>query len=744
MLVNVGTPDSASVNDVRAYLSEFLADPAVIQLPLLMRWMQRPLARLIASRRAAESAEKYREVWTDRGSPLRAIMEDQAAALRSLLPSDTSVRIAMRYGSPSIPSVLEQLVRDGVEDLTVIPMYPHYSGTTTGTVVQELYRAIKQSSAHVNVTLRTSWYDDVGYVNAQARCIAEFVAANQLDPNDTLLMFSAHGLPVSYIKRGDPYDRHIQTSVRLVTQRLGWPEDRMTLAYQSRMGPAEWLQPYAEDMLPDLARRGEKRVLCVPISFVTDCLETLEEIALRYRADFAKLGGELFVTPAMNTHEQFITALRNLTQRGPRPVTGFDEKTPPLLKQRPRAVIPQRGLQRFLMMGVSLRNRIGPGDGPTLQHADAESLLCVKKPQEAVQPLLADLKRQGLISEGLIWNTCQRFEFFGWLEPSSDGDEACVVRDVRSALFGEHAGAPEINVLFGADAWRHLTRTAAGLNSGLPGDRDVLEQLSAAQQTAERAGTAGERVQRLVDEARSTADAVKRETDWGLVDPGYCYAALQRLRGEWGTRFTNSRHVVVGGSTTSRSLLQTLFADFGVNERDATLVYRSHQGGQTKLLRKAIGNGRRVRTDAYDSREALQAMADADFLYFGIDRAEPVLTREMLERLCDTSQHPLTIVDFNTNGSTAGLADVAGVTLIDAARLEQETQVYADRVSSQPEFARYVKTADAWLSAKAPDDAQPELALPCLADAGRDAKPHCSECGRAVRSVLSPTESLSR
>ena len=256
LLVNTGTPEGPDTVSVRRYLAEFLSDPLVIHVPRGLGWLQAVLGRLIARFRASPSAQKYRAIWTERGSPLKVIMEDQAAALESVLPEGWSVYVGMRYGEPRVAEVLAKIEAAGIEEVVIVPMYPQFSRTTTGTVIREAYRALKHVGQHLNVVARTCWYDDGGYLNAQARLIAEYASRHGLKPQDTHLVLSAHGLPVSYVERGDPYARQLERSAALVAQRLGWPTERLTLAYQGRLGQAEWLKPDVNDVLGQLADAG--------------------------------------------------------------------------------------------------------------------------------------------------------------------------------------------------------------------------------------------------------------------------------------------------------------------------------------------------------------------------------------------------------------------------------------------------------------------------------------------------------
>jgi protoporphyrin/coproporphyrin ferrochelatase len=735
LLVNVGTPDGPDVLSVRRYLTEFLADPFVIQLPRPLRWLQPWLASFIARRRAPHSAEKYRAIWTEQGSPLRAIMAEQAAALAKLLPDSWKVLTAMRYGRPSIAEAVQTIIDEGIAELVVVPVYPQYSRTTTGTLVQELYSVLKRAGAHINVTARTSWYDDAGYVNAQAGLIADYAAEQGLSPDNAILLFSAHGLPVSYVERGDPYAAQVKRSIELVTARLGWPVQRTRVAYQSRMGPGAWLEPDTEETLAQLAAEGERRVLVCPISFAVDCLETLEEIGLRYRQRFESLGGELHRCPAMNASEPFMQVLKNLVARGSRPVTRWKEAAllaEPAQRSTPAGV--DLALGRLFMVGVSLASRVGPGRGPQLVYSETDQFRCAKKPHEEVQNLLAALRLGGEVPEALVWNTCHRFELYGWLAETGKGGP-CMVSRIRRDLLGDGDGSLQVNVLFGADAWHHLMRTVIGLNSGLPGDKDIVEQLRNAYQQAERAGTAGARLKALVDEAAGLARDAQAETTWGRESLGYCHAALVQLQRRMDLKLANCRHVVIGGSATSRSVLQSLFERFEVHERDATLVYRAHQGGQTKLLRKVIGNGRRLRVDSYSTKEVVNAIADADVVYFGIDRDEPVLTDEHLRGLRDFTARPLTIVDFNTAGSTAGLENLPGVRLLTAKQIEAEVNALADEVCMQERFPHNLTEAESWIEGRAPRGTPSDIDLPCARN-GPVVNPRCAACGRSVLELL--------
>jgi ferrochelatase len=728
LLVNVGTPAQPDVRSVRRYLTEFLGDPLVIRLPAGLRWLQGGLSRMIAWSRAPRSARKYQQIWTERGSPLRMIMEDQAAALQAMLPKGWRVFLGMRYGQPDIAAALDETKTAGIEELVIVPLYPQFSRTTTGTVIRELYRVLKHVARYVNVATRAAWYDDIGYIHAQARLIAEYATDNDLWPEDTHLLFSAHGLPVSYIQDGDPYARHVRRTVELVTQRLGWPAERTSLAYQSRFGPAEWLKPDSRERLMELAEAGEKKVLVCSISFVTDCLETLEEIDIRYRADFAARGGQLYVCPALNTYEPFIKALQNIVLRGPQPMTSWGSDSAPLLAPSPGAAQNDADLESLVMLGVSLQNRAGAGHGPQLRHCEPSRLLRVKKPQHEIDKILKTVQASCDVREALVWNTCHRVEFYGWLEdPRRPGKCRCAFSRIAQQLFGDQPEGLAVNVLFGWEAWHHLARTVVGLNSGLPGDKDIVEQLQSAYRLAERAGTAKPWARRLVEKAVALERNVRAETAWGRYDPGYCYAALSRIHEASQLDLASCRHVVIGGSSTSRSVLETLSERFDVPQSRLALVYRNHHGGQIKLLRRVIGNGKRVKVNAYTERAVSKAIAEADIVYFGIDRDEKVLSADALGDLRDFTERPLTIIDFNTFGSTRGVETVPGVTLWSAEQLEREVSVYAAEMCAGEQFAQALEETEAWIEQRVPKSATAGLELPCKSN-GNGSAQSCMHC----------------
>ena len=310
LLLNLGGPEQ--LEDVRPFLFNLFSDPEIIRLPV--PWLQKPLAWLISTLRADKSKENYREIGG--GSPLRKITEEQAQALQEALRQqghDAQVYIGMRYWYPFTQEAIARIKRDGIDRLVILPLYPQFSISTSGSSFRLLEQIWDEDPAlqRIEHTVIPSWYDRPGYLEAMAQLIAQEL--DQLpNPDDAHIFFSAHGVPVSYVEEaGDPYQREIGGCVELIMKTLNRPNAH-TLAYQSRVGPVEWLKPYTEDAIEDLAQR-EDTLVVVPISFVSEHIETLQEIDMEYREIAEEAGIETFQrVPALNTHPVFIQDMANM------------------------------------------------------------------------------------------------------------------------------------------------------------------------------------------------------------------------------------------------------------------------------------------------------------------------------------------------------------------------------------------------------------------------------------------------
>ncbi len=352
----------------------------------------------------------------------------------------------------------------------------------------------------------------------------------------------------------------------------------------------------------------------------------------------------------------------------------------------------------LLMIGTSFRGSVNSLHGPRLKHSDPNVFGKVRKTRKEVRAFLDWVRELPEISEALVWSTCQRIEFYGWLTGANDSAALeSAVKRIRGRLYGHpEPNGLEVNTLFGMEAWHHLMRAACGLCSALPGDKDVVAQLQTAGRTAKRAGTVGPRATCLVNTAVELSRAVRAETTWGHFSPGFCFAALSRVQQVDGAQMDGCRHVVVGGSATSRSILAALSQHFQVPQTLMSLLYRKHHG-QLKLLRRAIGRGKRLRVQSYSEADVLEAIAHADFVYFGIDYQEPVLDLAALVGLRDFDQRPLRILDFNAFGSVAGPELPHGISLWTADDLERAVARFVDVMCSQDRFERAVEEAEAWI-----------------------------------------------
>ena len=315
LLVNLGTPDAPTARALRPYLAEFLGDPRVIEYPRWLWWLI--LHGVILRIRPARSAHAYARIWTAEGSPLRSGSEKLAMALqdrlRRLAKGPVRVELAMRYGAPSVRRQIEQMQREGVRRLLVLPLYPQYSGTSTGSVIDAVADTFKQLRWPPELRIVNDYHDDPGHIEALAQSIERWWA--QHGRGDTLLL-SFHGIPQRYVDAGDPYFHQCHATARRLRERLGLDESRLAVSFQSRVGREPWLQPYTDQTVKRLAQEGIKRLDVACPGFAVDCLETLEEIAMQNSEFFRAAGGEsLRYIPALNDSDKQVASLAALVLR---------------------------------------------------------------------------------------------------------------------------------------------------------------------------------------------------------------------------------------------------------------------------------------------------------------------------------------------------------------------------------------------------------------------------------------------
>jgi ferrochelatase len=300
VLVNLGTPESPTPAALRRYLGEFLSDPRVVEIPQLI-W-KIILHGIILRVRPKKSARAYASVWTDAGSPLRVFSEALTHKVREeleqLLPGPVSIALAMRYGEPAIDKVLVKMQEEGVERVLILPLYPQYSGATTGSVADAVFTSLGRWRWVPELRFMGTYHDDPRYIQALADSIR---AHRETHGQGDKLLISFHGMPVATLKKGDPYYCHCHKTARLLAEKLGLDGHQWEMAFQSRFGGAAWLQPYVVERLEALPAEGVKHLTVVCPGFASDCLETLEEIAMQGRDSFLQAGGERFdYVPALN------------------------------------------------------------------------------------------------------------------------------------------------------------------------------------------------------------------------------------------------------------------------------------------------------------------------------------------------------------------------------------------------------------------------------------------------------------
>ncbi len=330
LVVNVGSPDAPEPGPVREYLREFLGDPRVLDMNPVGRWLL--LNLIILPRRPKQSAEAYKQIWTDQGSPLlvhgRALVE----GLRAALP-DCEVELAMRYGKPSIADVIAGLRAKGCDRLVVFPVYPQYASSTTGTVLEAVYREAAALWNTPSIAAVPPFYDDDGFLGASAEVGRPTL--DELAPDHVL--FSFHGLPERHVQKSDETGQHClkrddccasivdanrncyraqcYVTARGIAARLELAEGTWSVAFQSRLGKTPWIRPYTDEVIDELAKQGVKRLAVFCPAFTADCLETLEEIGMRGAEQFTEAGGEVLrQVPCVNAHPSWIRAAADLVR----------------------------------------------------------------------------------------------------------------------------------------------------------------------------------------------------------------------------------------------------------------------------------------------------------------------------------------------------------------------------------------------------------------------------------------------
>ena len=313
LLLNLGTPDATDYWSMRRYLSEFLSDQRVIETNPLI-W-QPILQGIILSVRPQKSGANYERIWDKQAndSPLRVIARRQADKLQARLGNGVQVAVGMRYGNPSTEAGIKELQEAGCTRILLAPLYPQYSATTVGTANDKAFDVLKTLRWQPAIRTLPPYFETDAYVAALAKSIADGVASLDFTPD--VVLTSYHGMPVTYLEAGDPYHCQCLKTTRLVREHLGWPADKLKVTFQSRFGPAKWLEPYTDETLMALPKEGKKKVaICAP-AFSVDCIETLEEIAITGREQFEHAGGERYAyIPCLNDTDPGMDMLESVVR----------------------------------------------------------------------------------------------------------------------------------------------------------------------------------------------------------------------------------------------------------------------------------------------------------------------------------------------------------------------------------------------------------------------------------------------
>jgi ferrochelatase len=309
LLVNLGTPDAPTKSAVKRYLKQFLSDRRVVEIPQII-WQ--PILRgIILNTRPQKSAQAYAKVWTDKGSPLAFFTAGQAAALQARMGESADVRYAMRYGNPSVADQLAAMKKAGCNRILIAPMYPQYSGATTGTVLDEAYATLTAMRWHPAIRTLPAYHDDTAYIDALKTSIEASLAGLDFKPDAIVISF--HGMPERTLQLGDPYHCHCQKTARLLSEAMG---RELIVSFQSRFGRAKWLEPATDDTLMRLARDGTKKVAIFAPGFSVDCLETLEELAMQGHEQFEEAGGTHYAyMPCLNDGDVGMDMVERIIRR---------------------------------------------------------------------------------------------------------------------------------------------------------------------------------------------------------------------------------------------------------------------------------------------------------------------------------------------------------------------------------------------------------------------------------------------
>jgi protoheme ferro-lyase/glutamyl-tRNA reductase len=612
---------------------------------------------------------------------------DGAATVHGALPKDWCVVQASSLGSPSIHDSLEMLVEAGVERVIAIPLTPHYSEATTGVAMDELFCCARHRARRLRLEVRTSWHDDDGYVEAMAAHLLEQINANDLTSDETTLVFLAGTGPGANEHVDEDYLAQVEASAALIGTRLGWPAERTTVAVGDPTAQVE-----------DLLGESGDRVLVCAIALPVGGAEITESVLATAPLLAAEIGRSVLVCPDVGETDAFARTLGIIARRGSYAADKRKLEADPLIPARPEPIDPERSCDDLLMVGVSMRGTLVSSSEPGLRFSDPHQFETVKRPQAEAVELVRRVREECGLRECWLWNTCSRFELYGWFEEGTDDAERDRICDRIGEMLARGSDRVPVNTLLGREAWRHLLRTGAGMNSRLVGDSEVVDQMESAQRMAQHARTAGPLTDGLVRSAAGDIRTIREKTAWGRFSHRYCASALDRIWPRLSGDGEPRRCLVIGGSTTSCSLMGDLVERFGRRCDDLTLVYRGERkGALRRRLHEVLGEGRRISVAAYDDERILDEVVTADVVFMAVDQRRPILSGERIAARRDLRQRPLVLVDFNSFASTRDTGGVPGLDLVDIGTIEREIGEFSRDAMADPSFGSALAEAEAMI-----------------------------------------------
>ena len=315
LLVNLGTPDGTDYWSMRRYLKQFLMDKRVVDLFRPLWWLI--LNGPILTFRPSKSGKAYKKIWDEKnhGSPLRGFTIKQTNKIQNSFKNNPNIFIdyAMRYGNPGIDKILNKMTKNGCSKILLVPLYPQYAASTTATVKDEVFKWLLKQRWQPDIRTVPPWFDNKNYIKALALTVKKHL--KDRDKIDKLVI-SFHGIPKRYFMAGDPYHCHCIKTARLLKEELKWPQNKVLVTFQSRFGPEPWLQPYTDETIIELAKQGSKNIALIAPGFISDCLETLEELNVEARELFFENGGKTFqYIPCLNDNEYSIKFLNEIVKQ---------------------------------------------------------------------------------------------------------------------------------------------------------------------------------------------------------------------------------------------------------------------------------------------------------------------------------------------------------------------------------------------------------------------------------------------